>query len=363
MNATPGDRPLNEVMPSDEAPAGRSPLGIGERHYALDLIRGLAAFAVCQFHFMSWNEIATVQSMGTFAVYLFFILSGLTMMMVYHERFVDGISPSAARSFFRKRLARLIPLLVVVALLAGTKQALTGEIDIARAVLTGTGLMALHMPGFLSNSVGAWSLGIELAFYAVFPLIALLVTNWRQAAVAVAILVGAQHMLLWQLAGSPSFWEYYVSNLVFAPFFAFGILMSFDTTKRSASYLVPALIGFSAILSFSVFFDIDLMQSQLAYLGLTLAGALVVWATWRSHLHAALRPIASFMGDISYSLYLTHWIANDIVRLLPVSGALKWAAFSFLAMLGSFLCFRFFENPARRYFSGGGRARSTRAQF
>ena len=148
-----------------------------------------------------------------------------------------------------------------------------------------------------------------------------------------------------------------------AAIFAFGILISFDAAKRSASYLVPALIGLSANLGFSALFDIDLMQSQLAYLGLTLAGALIVWAAWRSRLPAVLRPIATFWGDISYSLHPTHWITSDIVRPLPISGALSGAAFSFLAVLGSFLCFRFFENPARRYFSGGGPARSTRAQF
>ena len=55
--------------------------------------------------------------MGTFAVYLFFVLSGLTMMMMYGDRFAVGITPDVLRGFYRKRMARLIPLLLVVAAL------------------------------------------------------------------------------------------------------------------------------------------------------------------------------------------------------------------------------------------------------
>jgi peptidoglycan/LPS O-acetylase OafA/YrhL len=80
------------------------------------------------------------------------------------------------------------------------------------------------MPGFLSNSVGAWSLGIELAFYAVFPVIAMLARSWRTVAVSAAVLIAGQHLLLWKIATVPVFWDYYLSNLIFAPFFALGIL-------------------------------------------------------------------------------------------------------------------------------------------
>jgi peptidoglycan/LPS O-acetylase OafA/YrhL len=80
------------------------------------------------------------------------------------------------------------------------------------------------MPGFLSNSVGAWSLGIELAFYAVFPVIAMLARSWRTVAVSAAVLIAGQHLLLWKIASVPVFWDYYRSNPSFEPFCALGIL-------------------------------------------------------------------------------------------------------------------------------------------
>lgn len=321
----------------------------------LDLIRGLAALAVSQYHFMIWNGIASIESMGTFAVYVFFVLSGLTMMMVYHHRFAAGITPAPIRSFFRKRVARLLPLLAIVALLSAAKQAMFETIDVPAAILTGTGLMALHMPGFISNSVGAWSLGIEMAFYAVFPVIALLVTSWRQAAIAAIVLLASQHLLLWKITDSAPFWNYYVSNLIFAPFFALGILIYFDNRGRSKAYLLIALAGLAMVLSYSLLFPVDLMRSHISYLGLTLACASVIWAAWRSHMPAMLVPIANFFGDISYSLYLTHWIANDLVRVFHFSIALHWTLFTGISVIGSALCYRLFENPMRRWLAASAR--------
>lgn len=87
-----------------------------DRHHALDLVRGIAAVGVAVYHFLAWNEIAHIQSMGTFSVYLFFILSALTMMMVYGDRFRDSIKLDDIKAFYRNRVARLIPLLAGIAL-------------------------------------------------------------------------------------------------------------------------------------------------------------------------------------------------------------------------------------------------------
>lgn len=320
----------------------------GERHYALDLLRGLAALSVAQFHFMSWNGVATIESMGTFAVYIFFVLSGVTMMMVYGDRFAAGVAPAAVRSFFRKRAARLVPLLMVVAALACARQMITGNADVPAAILTGTGLMALQMPGFLSNSVGAWSLGIELAFYAVFPVIAVLATSGRSVAIATVILLIAQHLLLWKISGAEPFWNYYISNLMFAPFFALGILISFDRGARKSLSLPVALLGLLILLGFSLVVKTDLMRDQVSYFVLTIACGLTILAAWRSKLPNWLIPIARFLGDISYSLYLTHWIVNDVLRVLRLPIAVHWALFTSAMLVGSYLCYRLFESPIRQ---------------
>ena len=67
-----------------------------------------------------------------------------------------------------------------------------------QSFLTGSGLFALHLPGYLSNVVGAWSLGIEIAFYAAFPIVCLLANNarLRMLLIVLATLVVAQQAVL-----------------------------------------------------------------------------------------------------------------------------------------------------------------------
>lgn len=322
------------------------------RHHALDLIRGLAAFAVSQYHFLYWKDLAHIESMGTFAVYLFFVLSGLTMMMMYGKRFADGITPEALRTFYRKRLARLLPLLLVVAALAFVRQAIGGEVEPIRAIMTGTGLMALHMPGLLSNSIGAWSLGIELAFYAVFPVVVVLTRAWRQAAFAAVILLLAQRFLLIEIGDSRDFWPVYVSNLTFAPFFALGLLIFFDKGPRRVTATFVALMLLAVTCLYSLAFPSDLMRDSASYLLLTTLAAGAVWAAWRAELPGWLVAPAAFLGNISYSLYLTHWIAAAIVLRFSWPPFVQWPLYIVIAVSGAWVSFRFFEDPMRRRFGG-----------
>jgi len=87
-----------------------------DRNHGLDLLRGLAALGVAVYHYLAWRHDFPINSLGTFAVYIFFILSGVTMMMVYGQAFQNGVMMDAAGSFYRNRVARLAPLLVVVGL-------------------------------------------------------------------------------------------------------------------------------------------------------------------------------------------------------------------------------------------------------
>lgn len=324
----------------------------GGRHHALDLTRGLCALTVSQYHFMTWNGIATVESMGTFAVYTFFVLSAVTMMMVYGGKFASGIAPQAAREFFRNRFARLMPLLALVAVLAYVRQAISGTIDLTGMLLTGSGLMALHMPGYLSNSVGAWSLGIELAFYAVFPVIVILARSWRDFVVAALVLLIGQHLVLWRIAASEQFWHYYVSNLIFAPFFALGCLIACDHRGRNVFMLPIALVGLVVLLGFSFAIKTNLMQDQISYFALTMLCAFTIWAAWRSDVPIIIVPFGAFLGDISYSLYLSHWLVNDVLRVLHLPLALHWIAYIVGILSGSYVCYRLIELPARNWLRG-----------
>ena len=332
--------------------AGRSQAA---RHHALDALRGLAALAVANYHFLFYGLNRPVQSMGTFTVYLFFAISALTMMMVYGPRFADGIDYASASRFYRARAARILPLLILVSLISVTLQ--HSRDAAVHAYLTASGAFLLGPPGYLAIGNGTWSLGIELAFYLVFPIAALVLARWptRRLALVLASSLLAQQLYLsmigpW-LAGDPlRHWDYYISPLTFAPFFLIGFLVHRLPDRTSAWALLPMVLLLLGVVAGSLLYRPNLFTSPVAYLAFTLLVALSLVAAWRAKTPEALRPLATFLGEISYSLYLLHWFVFIVLRKFAPSlpPPAFWAAFMALSLAAAWICNRIFEVPLRR---------------
>jgi peptidoglycan/LPS O-acetylase OafA/YrhL len=75
-------------------------------------------------------------------------------------------------------------------------------------------------------------------------------------------------------------------------------------------------------------------------------------------LSLATRPFAR-LGDISYSLYLSHFFTLALFvrlqdRVPPLAESFGWltlAAFVLVNLFAAEMCYRFIENPARRFFA------------
>jgi peptidoglycan/LPS O-acetylase OafA/YrhL len=87
------------------------------------------------------------------------------MMLVYGQKFSSQISLAAIQTLYLNRVARLVPLLALVSVGSAAAQiALLGAPPgpaVVKAFMTGTGLFGPASSGLLSNTPGAWSLGIE----------------------------------------------------------------------------------------------------------------------------------------------------------------------------------------------------------
>ena len=335
-----------------------------ERHLALDLTRGLAALGVAVYHWLLWNTGLKILSLGMFGVYLFFILSALTMAIVYSPTFGRGIDAAAAATFFRNRVARLLPLLALVASASWMLALYSGESAspaAAKAFLTGSGFFALGPPGFLSNSTGAWTLGIELIFYAFVPLTLLSIAriSLRTLAAATLLLLLAQHIylaVLKDLTGD-AHWDRYTAPLTFAPFFALGFLVYRAAGERRPVFLGAALALLGAIAGFSLVWQGDLFRANGPFLLLTLLAGAAIYCANRAPVPKPLQGPSRFLGDISYALYLTHPFTYLVTgKLSDAVGAPPAAAFLLsvpAAMLVAYATFRLFERPARERLRGG----------
>ena len=329
-----------------------------ERHHALDFLRGLAALAIAIYHWLTWNAGIELPSIGAFGVYIFFCLSSLTMMIVYGHVFDERIERAKLVAFARNRAARLLPLLAAVAmgwLAVSFREFGFSVAAILRAILTGTGLMALSTPGFTSFATGTWSLGIELQFYVVLPTLVLFVSkaSIRTLIVAIACLVAGQQIYLLLLDPIPpaSEWHYYVAPITFAPFFMAGFVIFRLGGKRFAGALPLSLFALTGLALFSVLWPIPIRVAGAPFLTLSFVAMAAVYFANRATVPAALVPGAVLLGDLSYAVYLTHPftnIATNIaMKLVGIDGQLRLFVFIPATLAIAAAVYFSFERPLR----------------
>ncbi len=66
------------------------------------------------YYSLLWNGYGDIDSMGTFLVYTFFVLTALTISHIYYREFADVVGKDTLKYFLFKRIKRVLPLLAVV---------------------------------------------------------------------------------------------------------------------------------------------------------------------------------------------------------------------------------------------------------
>lgn len=279
-----------------------------------------------------------------FGVPLFFAVSAFSLM--YSTILYQG-SPGWVRRFYVKRYFRIAPLFYFMLVVGIALQPLMGGIFALRPLpdwyslfLNVTFLFDLSPEHSSSLVWVGWSVGTEMLFYMLFPLLLVTIRNVYSALffVVIAIVIGEIARPALDTLATLAF-GMTVSDQHILPqlrYFAFGILAfhiydRLRTTKLAAKDAGHVFVGavhlffitLSAVLIFIlVFFQQKLRE--LWHLDMAVWGALFtvlcVWLTVRPLRFLNWAPI-QYLGERSYSLYLVHFPA---ILLLP---ALTKAAF------------------------------------
>lgn len=368
------------------------------RFYELDILRGLAAIIVVMFHYKHFLLISDTAGFdyghmpfsavlmpfyvyGQFFVELFFAISGYVFFWLYAQPIEAGRTD--AWSFFVARFARLYPLyfvtLLLVAVLQMAYRARTGADFIYRQdTLANFSLNLLMIQQWIPYAVQsfngpAWSISVEVFLYALFFGLCVFRVNSLKV-LAALFLVGAVVRLTSDptvdfLRGVPSFFQ---GGLVY---YAVQAVRRHEVWRRRLAWglavILPLLWGLSYALGFrpanglighdllSTIFNVPaflyiVMPLTLLAIGLMQGHWRARWLD-RDHLHRI-----SWIGDISYSIYLIHFPLQ--LGLMLVLARLPFAEravifSSPLALLGfmalaaglGWLSFRYFEMPMRRY--------------
>jgi peptidoglycan/LPS O-acetylase OafA/YrhL len=339
---------------------------------ALTGIRGLAAWFVVLYHIrigaVSYlpAEASFVLSKGYLAVDLFFMLSGFVLWLNYSDRLRrDGFG--AVPKYLSRRVARIWPLHLFILAMTVVYAALVaakGELNTVHYPWQELPLhvLLIHNWGFTSALTWndpSWSISGEAAAYLLFPLIVLAV-DWRRLPPALTI---AALLLLALLLSAVMGWN--GATILDRDIPSFGLLRAttefaigtilcalwqrWCSRPGSTAALSGALVGGALLLGFAAGAP-ETLVVPLFLAGLLLAVALTAD---RPGNPLAARPI-HYMGEISYSTYLVHFLLYIVFKILFVEDPANVPP----ALIGLFLLLTFaasvalyhgVERPAQRW--------------
>ena len=328
----------------------------GTRHIAaLDGIRALAILIVVISH------VVTPVIPGGFGVTLFFFVSGfiITRMMLN-----QGFRGDHLKAFYVRRFFRLAPALFVYLAVSGLVMSALGYPIPGRDFCATifyyanyhqfTGFGAVHSPLVIT-----WSLSVEEHFYFLFPIV-LLLAGRRLVPVLMATIVA---ILAWRIVLVVGFHapmaRTYVSTDTRLDSIAWGCLVSALIHRKDAVLerlsSRPALLvsGVLLLSTFAIRRDDfrETFRYSLQGLALMPVFCALFWKqTPLRWLRAVLESRAArYVGNISYSLYLYHFLVLAACdALIPGTPAFKPVVLA-VAFLAASLSYYLVENPIRRF--------------
>jgi peptidoglycan/LPS O-acetylase OafA/YrhL len=338
---------------------------------ALTGIRGIAAWLVVLYHIrMSAAgelppEVIRFLGKGYLAVDLFFILSGFVLWLNYSAR-LQSEGMRAVPLFLARRIARIWPLHAFILgcaalfalLLAATGRANPAQYPWAEFPLHLMLVQNWGLTGALSWNDPAWSISCESGAYLLFPLIVLAGDRSRLSSAPILLLIlllaGILHAAMtWGGAANlgddiPRFgllratMEFTIGTLLCS------LWMRWRLAPR-LPLLACAALGAAGAIAYAAGAAPETLVIPLILASLIMAVALTAE---RPGNPLGWRPL-HYLGEISYSTYLAHFLLFVLFKLLFVDDAanvpLPHLGMFLLATLAvSALLFHLVERPAQR---------------
>ena len=297
------------------------------RIVTLDYLRGIAAFGIMLFHYYGdiFGKLGPNDFLGKVGVYgvtIFYVLSGLTLYHVYHEKLTANIA--SIKKFFLKRVIRIHPLLILSTVLTLVIFKSFGNYNASTLFLNFTGLFGLlDWSNYITQ--GAWSIGNELVFYLFFPVFVLTFKFKKIIFYLFFLLLFSIYLYFTFYVIKPgvdteNIWHNYVNPLNQVFYFLGGFSIGAFFSKKYINPIVSYALLFAAVITFTLYpingTDEALLFTGFNRIAFTLMCYTACLSLYKLNFTLPLifdKPIR-LLGEISYSVYLLHIVCLKLTQ-------------------------------------------------
>ena len=335
---------------------------MNERIESLDWLRGLMAISIMIYHltgvlFTSTDSSSLLGRLGIYAVSIFFVISGLSMAIVY-SRFVTNCATSV--SFYIRRIFRIWPLLWVCILIITIQEAvLKKPVNVPQIIANMTTVFGFFKPDSYINA-GAWSIGNEMVYYVLTPVI-LMIYNRKKilgdglTLVSLLFTILFAFMLLNGTDNLSNQWSTYINPFNNLFLYLAGIFIYYNLKDLKIKAWISPVLFLSCLLFFS-FYPVTGDQIRIVTgvnrLLFLFFSVLIVVAFYKFppdwHIHELIRyPLEKF-GIATYGVYLLHpiiamYLTGISYRLEFRNSIIIFMAAFILTVFMALLSFNLFE--------------------
>lgn len=282
---------------------------------------------------------------GVIAVVCFYLISGYVMTGLIRRHY---FSWSAIPAFYLDRAMRLLPQYYLLLALVLCWFFVSGN----------TNSFLQHSPSFLDWFFNlsivplnyfmfnhsdqftaippAWSLGAEIQFYILFPIILLCRARWLTLVIALAVFVSASVGLL-----HTDYFGYRLLPGVLTFFVLGSFLFDLQETRVQLKKYAILMLFFIAVFAYALYASahLDLPYNRETLLGLAVGITLLALLG-----NKAQRQWDNRLGDLSYGVFLNHFLIQWVSGWVPTTFS-EMTIYIALSLFLSFLTQALIERP------------------
>jgi peptidoglycan/LPS O-acetylase OafA/YrhL len=181
------------------------------------------------------------------------------------------------------------------------------------------------------NSIvpGGWSVGLEMMFYALIPLLFHFIRNLNSAIVFFIVTIIFQYVInslfiKYPLIDDAAIWGtylyYYLPNQL--PVFALGIILFQLVIKETNSLSIKPLLilTISFFILFQFYFDITIVPN---FIFISIGFVLFALFLAKQEKNLFVNPLITYIGKVSYSAYLINFAVLELVIRFGITDILN----------------------------------------